>query len=234
VNDLTAPPPLRPVRGSARCAIAALALAGVGWVVRAVWQIRLSLAGMPASGPPDQGEGRHRPLLDLENGYHVVSSLGNALMALCAVTFLAWLFAVRGNARVLSGRPPRYAWPWMYAGWIVPIGNLWVPRGIVADVHRASSPEERLPRAVNWWWGLWLLGMLSGVSLTYTTSTDDVIERAYTDAPLLLAADAAIVGAAVAAIFVVRALTSTQQRLIDAPVLHDTAPAPLPAAEQRG
>ncbi|MDQ0938671.1 hypothetical protein QFZ67_000376 [Streptomyces sp. V1I1] len=70
-------------------------------------------------------------------------------MALCAITFLAWLLRVRDNARSLSGQPPRYAWPWIYAGWIVPVANLWMPRGIVADIHRASAPGERLPRAVT-------------------------------------------------------------------------------------
>ncbi|MET7718029.1 DUF4328 domain-containing protein [Streptomyces sp. NPDC005407] len=44
-------------------------------------------------------------------------------MALCAITFLAWLLRVRDNARALSGQPPRYAWPWIYAGWIVPVAH---------------------------------------------------------------------------------------------------------------
>ncbi len=132
---------------------------------------------------------------------------------LCAIAFLAWLLRVRDNARVLSGQPPRYSGPWVYLGWIVPVMNLWVPRGIVADVHQQSAPGERLPRAVNWWWGLWLAGMLSGLGLMYTNSTtDDVIARAYTDVRLLLVADAAVVGAAVAGVLVIRALTAVQQR----------------------
>ncbi|MFE2639859.1 DUF4328 domain-containing protein [Streptomyces scopuliridis] len=210
-----APSSLRPVRGAVRCAVATLALAGAAWAARALWQIRLAMSGMPASGPPDQGDGRHRPLTALENAYHVVSALGDVATALCAIAFLAWLPRVRDNARALSGQPPRYAWPWVYAGWIVPVLNLWVPRGIVADVHRASAPGERLPRAVNWWWGLWVAGMLSGVGLMYTDSTDSVIARAYEDVQLLLAADAALVGAALAGVFVVRALTATQIRTVE-------------------
>ncbi|MFE3887134.1 hypothetical protein ACFXPQ_30240 [Streptomyces lydicus] len=65
---------------------------------------------------------------------------------------------------------------------------------------------------MHWWWGLWLAGMLSGTSLMYTGSADDVIARAYQDVRPLLAADAAVIGAAVAGIFVVRALTAAQRQ----------------------
>ncbi len=211
MNQRTAPSDLRPVRPAARCAVAALVLAGTAWTVRAVWQIRLAAAGQPESGPPDQGDGRHRPLTALENAYHVVSSLGDVATALCAIAFLAWLWRVRDNARALSGQRPRYAWPWVYAGWIVPVANLWIPRGIIVDIHRASAPGENVPRAVNWWWGLWLVGALSGAGVMYTGTTDVVIARAYTDIPLLLVADAAVIGAAVAGIFVVRAITAVQR-----------------------
>ncbi|CAM5679890.1 MULTISPECIES: DUF4328 domain-containing protein [Streptomyces] len=209
----TAHPALQPVRGAAGTAITGLILVGAAWVVRAVWQVRLATTGQPSSGPPDQGNGRHRPLTGLEDAYHIITTLGDVATLLCAIAFLAWLLRVRDNARVLSGQPPRYSGPWVYLGWIVPVMNLWVPRGIVADVHQQSAPGERLPRAVNWWWGLWLAGMLSGLGLMYTNSTtDDVIARAYTDVRLLLVADAAVVGAAVAGVLVIRALTAVQQR----------------------
>ncbi|MFJ9614382.1 DUF4328 domain-containing protein [Streptomyces noursei] len=212
MNDEMTQPALRPVRGVAHSAVAAFVLAGGAWAARAVWQVRLAATGLPPSGLPDQGDGRHRPLTGLENGYHVVSAVGDATTLLCAIAFLLWLLRVRDNAHALSGKAPRYAWPWVYAGWIVPVMNLWVPRGIVVDVHHGSAPGERVPRAVNWWWGLWLAGLLSGAGLMYTVPTDDVIARAYTDVRFLLAADVVIVGAAVAGILVVRALTAVQQR----------------------
>ncbi|MEU3221430.1 DUF4328 domain-containing protein [Streptomyces sp. NPDC006971] len=212
MNDDITQPTLRPVRGVARCAVAGFVLAGAAWVARAAWQVRLAVAGPPPSGLPDQGDGRHRPLTGLEDAYHIISALGDAATLLCAVAFLVWLLRMRDNARVLSGQAPHYAWPWVYAGWIVPVVNLWVPRGIVVDVHQKSAPGERLPRVVNWWWGLWLAGMLSGVGLMYTDSTDDIIARAYMDAQFLVAADTAVLGAAVAGAFVVRALTAAQQK----------------------
>jgi hypothetical protein len=214
---------LRPVRGAARRAVAGLALAALAWAVRAVWHIRLALAGQPASGPPDQGGGRHRPLTALEDSYHQVSSVGGAVTLLCALAFLLWLDRLRDNARALSGAEPRYGYPWLFLGWIVPVVNLWIPRGIVADAHRSVFPDRRLPVVVNWWWGLWLAGLAGGVGLLYSDSADEVIARAYTDVLPLLAADAVIVTAAGTAALMIRALTTAQQRRMD-----DTAPAGRP------
>ena len=171
-DHITTPPPasppaLRPVRTPARLTAVALGLAGAAWALRAVWEIRLDVTGEPASGPPDQGGGEHRPLTSLENAYHLISSAGGITAAICAVLFIVWLDNVRDNARELSGRRPRYSGFWLYAGWLIPLGNLWIPRRIVADAHQDSAPGERLPRSLNVWWALWLLGMFGGGGLMY-------------------------------------------------------------------
>ncbi|CAM5433522.1 hypothetical protein SVIOM74S_05296 [Streptomyces violarus] len=181
------------------------------------------MAGQPASGPPDQGGGQHRPLTALEDSYHLVSSWGGAVTLLCALAFLLWLDRVRDNARALSGTEPRYGNPWLLLGWIVPVVNLWIPRGIVADAHRSVFPDRRLPAVVNWWWALWLAGLAGGVGLVYADSTDEVIARAYTGVLPLLAADVVIVAAAGTAALMIRTLTTAQQERMD-----ETAPAAPP------
>lgn len=207
----TAPAPADPRASDtlARLAAGALLLTGAGWLARAVWEIRLYSAGEPASGPPDQGDGVHRPLNSLENSYHLVSMAGSVLTLLCAAAFLMWLGRVRDNARALSGRPPKYAGIWVYLGWVVPVVNLWFPRGIVADAYRASAPERRLPAVVNVWWVLWLAGLLGGV-LQQGDDADSVIARAYSEIGPLLAADLAVVGASVAGALMVRTVTAAQ------------------------
>ncbi|MFF7795204.1 DUF4328 domain-containing protein [Streptomyces sp. NPDC007991] len=211
----TPAPALRPVRGAARCAVAGLALAALAWAARAVWHLRLAMAGQPASGPPDQGDGVHRPLTALEDSYHLVNSVGAAVTVVCALAFLSWLDRVRDNARALSGAEPQYAYPWLFAGWIVPVVNLWIPRGIVADAHRSLFPDRRLPAVVNWWWGLWLVGLAGDLGLIHAGSTDEVIARAYTDVLPLLAADMVIVAAAGTAALMIRTLTTAQQQRMD-------------------
>jgi hypothetical protein len=210
VSENTVRPAVRSTRGSARLAVAGLGLAGAAYAVRAVWDIRLAVAGEPASGPPNQGEGRHRPLNALEDSYHLVSTAGSLLTLVCAALFIGWLGRMRDNARALSGRPPRHAGIWVYVSWFVPVANLWIPRGIVADIHHKSAPDRKLPVVVNVWWALWLAGMVTGVGLMYDGDTDDLIARAYNGVTTLLAADLAVVGAAVAGILMVRALTAVQ------------------------
>ena len=201
---------LRPLRVSERLTVGALLLAGLAWVVRGLWEVRLAVAGEPASGPPDQGNGVHRPLNGLEDSYHLVTSLGGGIALLCALLFLSWLWRVRDNARALSGQTPKYSGIWVYFGWIVPVVNLWFPRGIVADAYRTTAPGRKLPVCVNVWWGLWLIGMLGGVGIVYRDDTDAIIARAYGEVWPLLVSDAAVVGAAVAGAFAVRAVTAVQ------------------------
>ncbi|MGW4563895.1 DUF4328 domain-containing protein [Streptomyces sp. NPDC004561] len=204
----------RSVEGPGRLAQGGLLLAGLGWAVRGVWEVRLALAGEPAAGPPDQGNGVHRPLDALENSYHLVTTLGNCLVVLCVLLFTGWLWRIRDNALELSGDRPRYAGIWVWLGWIVPVVNLWFPRGIVADAFRRSAPGRRLPVSVNVWWGLWLAGLLSGVGLLSRYSTDEIIARAYTGVWPLLLSDAAVVGAAIAGALAVRAVTVVQAERI--------------------
>ncbi|MGW2746851.1 DUF4328 domain-containing protein [Streptomyces sp. NPDC001450] len=201
---------VRPIKLSGQLTAGALLLAGLAWVVRAVWEVRLAEAGEPASGPPDQGDGVHRALNGLEDSYHLVTSLGAGAAFLCALLFLSWMWRVRDNARALTGQTPKYAGIWVYLGWIVPVASLWFPRGIVADAFRTTAPGRKLPVSVNVWWGLWLIGMLGGVGIVYRDSTDEIIARAYSEVWPLLVSDAAVIGAAVAGAFVVRAVTAVQ------------------------
>ncbi|MET9073560.1 DUF4328 domain-containing protein [Streptomyces sp. NPDC004232] len=211
MNVLSARPfALRPIRASGWLASGGLLLAGLAWVVRGVWELRLAAAGEPAAGPPEQGDGVHRPLNSLENSYHLVTSVGGAAVALCALLFVSWLWQLRDNARALSGSEPKYAGIWVYLGWVVPLVNLWFPRGIVVDAFRGSAPGRRVPVSVNVWWVLWVIGMLSGVGLVYSDSTDEIIARAYHEVWPLLTSDAAVVGAAIAGFFAVRAVTAAQ------------------------
>ncbi|MFD8807109.1 DUF4328 domain-containing protein [Streptomyces sp. NPDC059597] len=201
---------LRPVETAARLTGWALLLAGLGHALRAVWEIRLWTAGEPASGPPDQGDGVHRPLNSLESSYHLVTSLVGVTMVICAVFFISWMWRVRDNSVALSRERPKYAGFWVYLGWVLPVANLWIPRGMIADAYRKSVPGRMLPSVVTVWWVLWLVGMACGTGLFYRDGTDKLIERAYSAVWPLLFSEAAMAAAAVTGFLMVRAVTTAQ------------------------
>jgi len=68
-----------------------------------------------------------------------------------------WLGQVRRHAKSINPVYPharRVGWVW--AGWLVPIVNLWFPFQVVRDIYAAAS-RFLMPSAMRWWWGLWLV-----------------------------------------------------------------------------
>lgn len=84
------------------------------------------------------------------------------LTVLTMVVLILWLRRARSNAEA-SGWPQRYRVAWAFWGWFVPVVNLWIPFRMMADVWRASLPEDSR-RDTAWLpglcWTCWLLGSL--------------------------------------------------------------------------
>jgi hypothetical protein len=85
-----------------------------------------------------------------------VTQLLAALLAVpIMIVFLTWFYRARQNAGYLDW-PQRRSPGWAVGSWIVPIGFLWFPYQIMADIWRAGLPAEQrkafayLPAA---WWG---------------------------------------------------------------------------------
>ncbi|TDD82517.1 DUF4328 domain-containing protein [Actinomadura darangshiensis] len=85
-----------------------------------------------------------------------------ALVVLAGVAVIAWLWQARRNADVIDDLAHDWGRPWVIAGWIVPLLNLWVPRSVVLGVWRASAPAGTSAWPVNAWWTLWLVGVVGG------------------------------------------------------------------------
>lgn len=80
-------------------------------------------------------------------------------MTVTSILVLVWLRRARINAERFDWRQRR-ARAWIFWGWLIPIGNLWIPFQIVGDIWRAGlPPDER--RGIAWlpvlWWVSWLL-----------------------------------------------------------------------------
>lgn len=83
------------------------------------------------------------------------------LIALTVIVFLKWFRRARINAEA-SGWHQRHGPGWTFWGWLVPLVHLWIPFQMMADIWRASLPEDRR-RDTAWlpwlWWLCWLAGI---------------------------------------------------------------------------
>ena len=76
-----------------------------------------------------------------------------------------WLGQVRRHAQAINPEYPharRVFWVW--AGWVVPIVNLWFPFQVVRDIYAAAT-RFLMPSAMRWWWGLWLVMLFANRAL---------------------------------------------------------------------
>jgi hypothetical protein len=85
-------------------------------------------------------------------------SLFHAAVITTEVLFLIWFRRARINAE--RGAWQSRARPWTLWGWIVPLGNLWIPFQIMRDIWRASLAPESRTRTTSLlavWWASYLL-----------------------------------------------------------------------------
>ncbi|RKS76140.1 uncharacterized protein DUF4328 [Actinomadura pelletieri DSM 43383] len=84
------------------------------------------------------------------------------LVVATGVAVIAWLWRARANAEIIDDLSASWSSPWVILGWIVPIMNLWVPRGVVGAVWRVSAPHRESPWPVNLWWTAFLAYLIGG------------------------------------------------------------------------
>jgi hypothetical protein len=92
--------------------------------------------------------------------------LFHAAVITTEVLFLIWFRRARINAE--RGCWQSRARPWTFWGWIVPLGNLWIPFQIMRDIWRAGLASENRTRTnslLALWWASYLL--VKPVSLAF-------------------------------------------------------------------
>ncbi|MER6571324.1 DUF4328 domain-containing protein [Streptomyces sp. NPDC001093] len=174
----------------ARCAQFAVPAAAGGELVRAL-TVRAHLLHPSTTTASDTGR---------------VSMIFVNVMTAAIVLFLLWFARCRRNAELLSpGRVPGSV-TWAVLAWLIPVFNLWVPRGLVQDVHRASAPDGadagRGDLLVNVWWAAWV----GHAALSLTAANLD----GGTSLPLLVAAEGLDLLAAALATVVIQRITVRQ------------------------
>ncbi|MEU6251963.1 DUF4328 domain-containing protein [Streptomyces sp. NPDC047043] len=127
------------------------------------------------------------------------------------VLFLVWFSRCRRNAQVLSPGAVTGSGAWAVLAWLIPMVNLWVPRGLVLEVQRASSADTtttgRDEVLVNVWWAAW-------AGHTVLTAASQL--GGGTSLPLLVVAEVLEIAAAVLVVLVIQRITTLQSRALAA------------------
>lgn len=162
----------------------------------------------------DAGESLNRAI-DRQN---LVGLLQLAGYGAVGILFIVWLRRLYRNAFALGARSLRHSSAWVAGSWFVPVLNLWRPKQIVNDVWRASAPNDPpllggswqrrgIPRGVNAWWVLWLVGGLFGLSELREANSFAQLQR---QSSAWILSDLIEVAAAVAALWLVTNMTRRQ------------------------
>ncbi|MDT9688772.1 DUF4328 domain-containing protein [Streptomyces sp. P9(2023)] len=149
---------------------------------------------------------------------NVVYSVAFTLYVATAIVFIIWFHRLRANAAVWAGDLQSRGPGWAIGGWFIPIANLWIPRGIAADIWRASRWEpyaadgKRELTLLNSWWTLWVLDVVVDRVAAQLYKRADNVDAYVTAAQVSLLGYVLDIAAAVLAILFVRRLTSMQHR----------------------
>ncbi|MFD5425023.1 DUF4328 domain-containing protein [Streptomyces sp. NPDC127084] len=141
-----------------------------------------------------------------------------------AVFFISWFHRARVNAGVLRPDLQRRGSGWAIGGWIIPIGNLWIPRSVAGDIWDASLPDYGQPKKgsshalLNMWWALWLISSLAGRGAASSYDRADTPDAISGAAAALMVGNLLEIVAALLAIAVVRRLTVMQARKLSGSV----------------
>ncbi|WP_354644537.1 DUF4328 domain-containing protein [Kitasatospora camelliae] len=72
--------------------------------------------------------------------------------ALSLVVTVCWTRRCRLNAEAFAPGTHRYGPGLAVWGWLIPVGNLWIPRRVMLDVRRASGLTGPARLIEGWWW----------------------------------------------------------------------------------
>lgn len=142
--------------------------------------------------------------------------LQTVLLVATGIVFIVWFHRLRKNAEVWASGLQTKSPGWAIGGWFIPVGNLWIPRGIAADIWRASRPDPFAPdgagelRPLNAWWGVWVLATMVSQVASRIYAGAETRDEILSGFSWLIASDLLDIAAAVLAILFVRRLTSMQ------------------------
>ncbi|MGW6566016.1 DUF4328 domain-containing protein [Streptomyces sp. NPDC054975] len=149
---------------------------------------------------------------------NVAYSMGFTLFVATGIVFIIWFHRLRQNAEVWAGDLQSRGKGWAIGSWFIPIGNLWIPRGIAADIWRASRLRPYAADGageltlLHCWWAFWVADIVVDRIAAQLSKRAETFEAYTTATWWSLLGYALDIAAAVLAILFVRRLTSMQHQ----------------------
>jgi hypothetical protein len=143
--------------------------------VDAAWA--LALRDERAAAMPDTER-----LEAFEGASATVGALQSLGFLVTALAFLLWFRAADRAVRELGATGHRLGPAWSLWGWVIPVGNLVIPKLMTNDLWRgAGGPDARAGGVPGWldaWWGAWLVaGVFSVLAATALADADSLREQ---------------------------------------------------------
>jgi hypothetical protein len=186
-----------------------LAAASVGTGLWLAFTASQAAAGLPL------GEG-----LDAAVELHDLVEALQALAFIAAVVaWLTWSARAYGNLRLFGTRQARHTTAWVLGAWFVPFANLVKPYQVVKELWVRSRDGNATKEASDdagtgllaGWWAAWIaMNVVSQIS-TKVTEQAHGVDAVRSAALLGAVANAATVGAALAALLVVKRIDGLQR-----------------------
>ena len=143
-----------------------------GWLQGLLWACAAAGAAVALTGfnaaSLAQGvkDGTARPFEVFDAEEVLVSATGFWFLVygITAVVWIVWLWRTHRQVEAATGYASRYGQGWTIGVWFVPIVNLFGPKQIHDDLHRACQLQgvRRVPASFHWWWAIWLLTLAAG------------------------------------------------------------------------
>jgi hypothetical protein len=196
---------LRPIRGVALAAMVLLAVQAAFLLVVAA----MCLWGMLLVPDHEHDIGLLNAIT-WHNRVADVLSVRTFFAIAAGVAVIVWLWRARTNAEIIdSSRFHAWGRTWLVVGWIVPVMNLWVPRHVVGDIWRSSSPDREMT-LVNTWWALWIVFTLSDV-LNQARPGPETLDALRIHLSIMVLISLIGLATAILAVLVVAAISQDQQ-----------------------
>ena len=157
----------------------------------------------------------------LTRRYALIGVIHFVAFCFAGLAFMNWFYRVSRNLRALGNRNVEWSPGWTIGGWLIPIGCLFIPYQVMAEIWRGSDPATavhspdspgRSLNLVRSWWALWVIISLGGFVERITSHLHAVpsIEVMRTWTWCDFGIDLLAVPAAVLAILVVRDVDASQ------------------------